>query len=124
MSEYAFPGMPGFIERAAAAVGVTDPGVIDRARHGHHIDATALALSQLPRQASAFGPGCVAEVKARLASIRSGLALQLAAIDAATAEVLAAIEPDHEPVVKPEPRPELKPRGPRKPAGPEAVEES
>lgn len=112
MSEpYVFQGFSKFVDAAAQEHGV-EGATRSKIRMGWHAKTIAAALARLPEQAKAH-PDSVPEVVGRIREIRDGLAAQLAAVDAAIAEVLHAVAP-------PEPEPEAKPKRPRQAKTPEA----
>lgn len=102
---YVFPGITVFFDRAAAAYGAMCPDVLHKSRSGWHVKAIVDAIGQsagmLERVEAGQAPACsVTEAFERIGEIRDGLALQLAAIDAAVADVRSGLGLDPAPTSK------------------------
>lgn len=93
---YVYPGLTEFFNRAAEANGPLCPDVLHRSKSGWHVSQVVNLLSQVGGmqarvEARQIEAASVEDAFARIDQIRAGLAVQLAAIDAAVADVRSGL---------------------------------
>jgi len=103
---YVFPGVTQYANDAAKEAGLSDDQR-GQVASGWHVKQVVGMLSSLPGivdqiNARRVGPEAARDVLDRIASVRAGIAAQLAAVDAAVADVVAGLglAPEDKPVVK------------------------